>query len=211
MRVLRSQTKQDMAELTSGADLVMVVCGKDTYFIPVDKLTAKSQFFARALEVPMLEKEEKKVVINDIGGSIFKKVVKYILDGSFQFNVKTEAYEALEATDRLDMKEMKEEVCKHIEDNLDLENVKAVASLAERFSAKQLFKTAINFMVEHDVELEKEDLAGNPNLALAFVKGSMVEWRALKERLKEVTETLKEIKVLTGGNLRPLVRHVNDF
>ena len=200
-----------MAELTSGADLVMVVCGKDTYFIPVGKLTAKSQFFARALEVPMLEKEEKKVVINDIGGSIFKKVVKYILDGSFQFNVKTEAYEALEAADRLDMKEMKEEVCKHIEDNLDLENVKAVASLAERFSAKQLFKTALNFMVEHDVELEKEDLAGDPNLALAFVKGSMVEWRALKERLKEVTETLKEIKVLTGGNLRPLVRHVNDF
>ena len=192
-----------MAELTSGADLVMVVCGKDTYFIPVGKLTAMSQFFARALEVPMLEKEEKKVVINDIGGSIFKKVVKYILDGSFQFNVKTEAYEALEAADRLDMKEMKEEVCKHIEDNLDLENVKAVASLAERFSAKQLFKTAINFMVEHDVELEKEDLAGNPNLALAFVKGSMVEWRALKEQLKEVTETIKVIKVLSGVNLRP--------
>ena len=203
MRVLGSQTKQDMAELTSGADLVMVVCGKDTYFIPVGKLTAMSQFFARALEVPMLEKEEKKVVINDIGGSIFKKVVKYILDGSFQFNVKTEAYEALEAADRLDMKEMKEEVCKHIEDNLDLENVKAVASLAERFSAKQLFKTAINFMVEHDVELEKEDLAGNPNLALAFVKGSMVEWRALKEQLKEVTETIKVIKVLSGVNLRP--------
>jgi len=192
-----------MAELTSGADLVLVVCGKDTYFIPVDKLTAKSQFFARALEVSMLEKEERKVVVKDIECSIFEKVVKYILDGSFQFNVKTEAYEALEVADRLDMKELKEEVCKHIKDNLDLENVKAVASLAERFSAKQLFKTALNFMVEHDVELEKEDLAGDPNLALAFVKGSMVEWRALKEKLKEVTETLIEIKVLSGGNLRP--------
>ena len=120
----------------------MVVCGKDTYFIPVDKLTAKSQFFARALEVPMLEKEERKVVIKDIEDGIFDKVVKYILDGAFQFNVEREACKALKVADGLDMKELKEEVCKHIKDNLDLENVKAVASLAERFSAKQLFEAA---------------------------------------------------------------------
>ena len=44
------------------------------------------------------------------------------------------------------MKEIKEEVCKHIKDNLDPENVKAVASLAERFNAKQLFKAALKFI-----------------------------------------------------------------
>ena len=73
---------------------------------------------------------------------IFDKVVKYILDGAFQFNVEREACKALKVADGLDMKELKEEVCKHIKDNLDLENVKAVASLAERFSAKQLFEAA---------------------------------------------------------------------
>ena len=79
------------------------------------------------------------------------------------------------------MKEIKEEVCKHIKDNLDPENVKAVAALAERFNAKQLFKAAFDYMQEHEVELEKEDVVGNPSLAVAFMKESMVELRALKE------------------------------
>jgi len=186
------ETKQDMAELTSGADLVMAVCGKDTYLLPVDTLTANSQFFARALEVPMLEKEERKVVIKDIEGSIFEKVVKYILDGSFQFDVETEACEALEAADRLDMKELKEEVCKHIKDNLDPENVKAVASLAERFNAKQLFTAALKFIRDKEVELEKEDVERNPSLAVALVKECRKQLTTLKKRLCEKEEELDE-------------------
>ena len=40
-------------------DMVEVVCGNKCHLIPVDKLAAKSQFFARAFEVPMAEKRER--------------------------------------------------------------------------------------------------------------------------------------------------------
>jgi len=179
------ETKQDMAELTSGADLVMAVCGKDTYLLPVDKLTANSQFFARALEVPMLEKEERKVVIKDIEGSIFEKVVKYILDGSFQFDVETEACEALEAADRLDMKELKEEVCKHIKDKLTLR-------MSRLWHLWLLFTAALKFIQDKEVELEKEDVERNPSLAVALVKECRKQLTTLKKRLCEKEEELDE-------------------
>ena len=130
------------------SDLVQVVCGKDTYSIPANKLAAKSQFFARALEVPMMEKMERKVIIKEISSKIFERVVKYIKDGSFDFDVETEASESLEVSDRLDMEKLKEELCNNIKENLDPENAKAMATLAWRFNANQLFQSALEFMTK---------------------------------------------------------------
>ena len=148
-----SQTDEPMEEMAeqSGeteSEMVMVVCGEDSYFIPGNKLIDKSKFFARALEVAMVEKKERRVIIKDIDSGVFEKVVKFLMEESYQFDVKTEAFEALEAADRLDIEELKETVCDDIKDNLEIDNAKAVLSLAERFNAKQLFEAAFGFMQE---------------------------------------------------------------
>jgi len=174
-------TMRKTADLTSESDMVTVVCGDNTYFIPLNKLINDSQFFARALDVPMVEKKERKVVIKDIESGIFEKVIKFITEGKFKFNVETEAFEALEAADRLDMNKLKEEVCNCIIDNLDSENAKAVLSLAERFSAKKLFKAAFDFMQENYIKLEKDDVVENPYLALAFMEECRVKIKHLEE------------------------------
>jgi len=194
-------TMRKMADLTneSESDMVTVVCGENTYFIPLNKLIDNSQFFAKALDVPMVEKKERKVVIKDLEEVIFEKVIKYITEGKFKFNMETEAFEALEAADRLDMKKLKEEVCDRIKDNLDSENVKAVLSLAERFSTKQLFKAAFYFMQLRSIKLEKEDIVANPNLALAFMEECRVKLEALTEELtakeQELTAREQELDV----------------
>ena len=187
-------TVEKMADLTlvSESAMVTVVCGGNTYFVPANKLTGNSQFFARALEVPMVEKKERKVLIKDIEGSIFEKVMRFINEGTFQFDVKTEAFEALEAADRLDMEELKKEVCNGIKDNLDSENAIAVLSLAERFNAKQLFKVAFDFMQESEIRLEKEVVVENPNLALAFMEEYRVRLADMKEELAVREEQLIE-------------------
>ena len=128
-------------------DVVEVVCGDKSYLVPVHKLAAKSQFFARAFEVPMAEKMWRKVVLKDFDEKVFEKVVKYIVEDLFLFDMQTEAGEALEAADRLDVKELKDDVCRIIKDNLDLENAKAVLSLADKFNTKELFHAAIEYMV----------------------------------------------------------------
>ena len=187
------ETMENFVELTNEplADMVTVVCSDDTYSILASKLTDNSHFFARALEVPMVEKKERKVMIKDIEGGIFEKVIKFMTEGAFQFDVETEAFEALEAADRLDMEELKEEVCNRIKDNLDIENAKAVLSLAERFSAEQLFKAAFDFMQENDLKLEKEDVVENPNLALAFMEEYRVMVAYMKEELDEKDELVE--------------------
>ena len=95
----------------------------------------------------MMEKMERKVIIKEISSKIFERVVKYIKDGSFDFDVETEASESLKVSDRLDM-EKKEEFCNNIKENLDPENAKAVATLAWRFNANQLFQSALEFMTK---------------------------------------------------------------
>ena len=107
-------------------DKVEIVCGDKSYLLPVDKLAAKSQFFARAFEVPMAEKMWRKVVLKDFDEKVFEKVVKYIVEDLFLFDMQIEAEEALEAADRLDVKELRDDVCSIIKDNLDPENAKAV-------------------------------------------------------------------------------------
>ena len=76
-------------------EMVTVVCGEDTYFILGNKLIDQSQFFARALAVPMVEKKERKIIIKDIESGVFAKVVKFMTEGLYQFDVKLEASEAV--------------------------------------------------------------------------------------------------------------------
>jgi len=190
-------------------DMVEVVCGNKCHLIPVDKLAAKSQFFARAFEVPMAEKRERKVVLKDFDEKVFEKVVKYIVEDSFLFDMETEAGEALEAADKLDVKELKDDVCRIIEDNLDLENAKAVLFLADKFNTKELFHAAFEYMEANDIKLEKHEIVENPGLALAFMEecGAMI--KALKKdlsiqelRLEEKEELVEYYRSAAyGGNV----------
>ena len=173
-------------------DMVEVVCGNKSHLIPVGKLAARSQFFARAFEVPMVEKMERKVVLKDFDEKIFEKVVKYIVEDLFLFDIQTEAGEALEAADRLDVKELKDDVCSIIKENLDLENAKAVLFLADKFNTKELFHAAFEYMEGNDIKLEKHDIVENPGLALAFMEecGAMI--KALKKDLSWKNSQLEE-------------------
>ena len=180
------------------SDMVEVVCGNKCHLIPVDKLAAKSQFFARAFEVPMAEKRERKIVLKDFDEKVFEKVVRYIVEDSFLFDMQTEAGEALEAADRLDMKELMDDVCSIIKDNLDLENAKAVLSLADKFNTKELFHAAIEYMVANDIKLVKDEIVENPGLTLAFMEecGAMI--KALKKDLSFQASQLEEKEELVN-------------
>jgi len=200
-------------------DMVEVVCGDKSYLLPVDKLAAKSQFFARAFEVPMAEKMWRKVVLKDFDENVFEKVVKYIVEDSFLFNMQTEAGEALEAADRLDVKELKDDVCSIIKDNLDLENAKAVLFLADKFNTKELFHAAFEYMEDNEIRLEKHEIVENPDLTLAFMEkcGAMI--KALKKELSSQKLRLEETEELVeyyrsaayGGNSYASVDYDGSF
>ena len=181
-----------MQSVENVPDMVEVVCGDKSYLLPVDKLAAKSQFFARAFQVPMAEKMWRKVVLKDFDEKVFEKVVKYIVEDLFLFEMQTEPGEALEAADRLDVKELRDDVCRIIKDNLDLENAKAVLFLADKFNTKELFHAAFEYMEDNEIKLEKHEIVENPGLALAFMEecGAMI--KALKKDLSIQKVQLEE-------------------
>merc|ERR1719318_1059992 len=188
-------------------DKVEIVCGDKSYLIPVDKLAAKSQFFARAFEVPMAEKMWRKVVLKDM------------VEDSFLFDMQTEAGEALEAADRLDMKKLKDDVCIIIKDNLDLENAKAVLFLADKFNTKELFHAAFEHMEDNEIKLEKHEIVENPGLTLAFMEEGGAMIKALKKnlsiqklRLEETEELFEYYKSSAyGGNSYASVDYEDSF
>ena len=200
-------------------DMVEVVCGNKSHLIPVGKLAAKSQFFARAFEVPMAEKMERKVVVKDFDEKIFEKVVKYIVEDLFLFDMQTEPGEALEAADRLDVKELRDDVCSIIKDNLDPENAKAVLFLADKFNTKELFHAAFEYMEDNEIKFEEHEIVENPGLALAFMKEGGAMIKALKKdlsiqklRLEETEEYVEYYKSAAyGGNSFPFDYDEEDW
>ena len=146
--------------------------------------------------------------MKDFDEKVFEKVVKYIVEDSFFFDMQTEAGEALEAADRLDMKELKDDVCSIIKDNLDPENAKAVLFLADKFNTKELFHAAIEYMEDNEIKVEKHEIVENPGLALAFMEECRAMIKALKMELSIQKLQLEEYELLVeyyrsaayGGN-----------
>ena len=68
--------------------------------------------------------------------------------------------------------------------------------MAERFSAKQLFKAAFDFMQENEIKLGKEEVVENPNLVLAFMEEYGVKLAAMKEELALQERKLYEKELL---------------
>ena len=157
--------------------------------------------------------------MKDIDEKVFEKVVKYMVEDSFLFDMQTEAGEALEAADRLDMKKLKDDVCIIIKDNLDLENAKAVLFLADKFNTKELFHAAFEYMKDNEIKFEEHEIVENPGLALAFMKEGGAMIKALKKdlsiqklRLEETEEYVEYYKSAAyGGNSFPFDYDEEDW
>ena len=157
--------------------------------------------------------------MKDFDERVFEKVVKYIVEDLFLFDMQTEAGEALEAADRLDVKELMDDVCSIIKDNLDLENAKAVLFLADKFNTKELFHAAFEYMEANDIKLEKHEIVENPGLALAFMEECRAMIKALKKdlsiqelRLEEKEELVEYYRSAAyGGNCYASVDYEDSF
>ena len=68
--------EEDSEEKPEDCADVMVVCGEDTYHLHSRRLVHMSNFFKTALDIPMKEKEEKKIEVKEVDPAIFHCVVQ---------------------------------------------------------------------------------------------------------------------------------------
>ena len=62
------------------------MCGEDTHRVHSKILADTSNFFKTALDIPMVEKEEKKIGAKEIDPKTFKKVIQYMNNGTLEFD-----------------------------------------------------------------------------------------------------------------------------
>ena len=149
---------------------VTVVCGEDTYHLHADLLAAKSRFFATALDIAMVEKQEGKVVVKGVKPETFKKVVGYMYEEKLEEGEEgMDLGEMLEAADWFDMEELKEDIFNKVKGNLNTANVLAIGNLADTFNAERLVQACVRFLVEEAIVLTREEVVASPGLAVALL------------------------------------------
>ena len=146
---------------------VTVVCGEDIYHLHADLLAAKSRFFATALDIAMVEKQEGKVVVKGVKPETFKKVVGYMYEEKLEEGM--DLGEMLEAADWYDMEELKEDIFNKVKSNLNTANVLAIGNLADTFNAERLVQACVRFLLEEAIVLTREEVVASPGLAVALL------------------------------------------
>ena len=172
---------------------VTVVCGEDTYHLHSDLLAAKSRFFATSLDIAMVEKQERKVVVKGVKPETFKKVVGYMYEEKLEEGM--DLGEMLEAADWFDMEELKEDIFNKVKGNLNTANVLAIGNLADTFNAERLVQACVRFLVEEAIVLTREEVVASPGLAVALLaeerKERVEERAAMEDTIAALEQELK--------------------
>jgi len=179
---------------------VTVVCGEDTYHLHADLLAAKSRFFATALDIAMVEKREGKVVVKEVKPETFKKVVGYMYEEKLEDEEEgMDLGELLEAADRFDMEELKEDIFDKVKGDINTTNVLTIGNLADTFNARRLLQACVQFLVEQATVFTREEVARSPGLVVAL----------LAEERKE-REVVVEERAIMGVRIVNLEQELQD-
>ena len=177
---------------------VTVVCGEDIYHLHADLLAAKSRFFATALDITMVEKQEGKVVVKEVKPEIFKKVVGFMYEEKLTDEEGVDLGEMLEAADRFDMEELKEVIFDKVKGDINTANVLTIGNIADTFNAERLVQACVRFLMEEAIVLTREEVAASPGLVVALLakermeREVVVEERAtMEDRIADLEQELK--------------------
>ena len=150
--------EKDFKEKEEACGDVIVVCGEDIHHLHSSTLAQKSNFFKTALDIPMKEKEEKKIEVKEVDPAIFHCVISYMYDGRLEFDKETQIENILDAAERFDMEELKDEIGNQLKEDIDEDNVLDMAGLAQLYNANMLLRECIEYVINENVTIKIEDV-----------------------------------------------------
>jgi len=175
--------EEDFKEKQKDCGDVIVVCGEETHQLHSWRLAHKSKFFKTALDIPMKEKQEKKIEVKEVDPVIFHCVVHYIYHGTLAFDKEIQLENILDAADRFDMEELKDEIGNQMKEDIDKDNVLDMAALAELYNANKFLRDCIDYVIKHNVAVKIEDFRKYPNVVIGILDEQ-------KNRLKDAEDNL---------------------
>ena len=160
------------------------MCGDDTDNLHSKRLAHLSGFFKTALE--------KKIEVKDVDPIIIHLLVKFVYDGRLEFDKETHLENILEAAERFDMEEMKDEIGKQMVEAINKENVMDMAGLAQLYNANMLLRECIEYVIKENVTIKIEDVKKHPNVFTGIIDKLKKDHDVMKNKLKEAEDNLEE-------------------
>ena len=174
---------------------VTVVCGEETHHLHSRRLAHKSNFFKTALDIPMKEKEEKKIVVKEVDPTIFDCVIKYIYHGRLEFDKETQLENILHAAYRFDMEQLKDEIGNQMKEDIGKENVLDMAGLADLYNANMLLGECVKYVLKENITIKVEDVMKYPNVVIGIIDEQKNCLDIMKDKLKEVEDDIEGIEL----------------
>ena len=167
---LQSAMVRLLAE-TGSAD-VTLVCEDKEWHLHSAVLEMRSPFFKAAMANNMKENNENRIVIKKLDPKTVEDVVNYmhgipIAGGSVPA--------LLEAAERFQMMDMKEEVGKVAVKSISKDNVLELGYLAELYNVEQLLESCRIFIVVESVKLSNEEAEKMPRLSARVLEATRKE------------------------------------
>ena len=184
--------EDDFNEKEEACGDVIVVCGEDIHHLHSWRLVQKSNFFKTALDIPMKEKQEKKIEVKEVDPDIFQIVINYMYHGRLEFDKETQLENILDAADHFDMEELKDEIGNQLKEDIDKDNVLDMAALAELYHANMLLCKCIEYVIEENVTIKIEDVKKYPNVFIGIMDKQKKDLDVMKEKLKEAEDDLEK-------------------
>ncbi|ESO87118.1 hypothetical protein LOTGIDRAFT_229277 [Lottia gigantea] len=146
-------------------------------------VSARCDWFRRALLSGMRESIDKKIVVHDTNPELFELFLKYIYTGELDSQDITaeQLADMLTLCDRYEMDSLKL-LCEHcLKHHIDEDNVLCLFSLADQLHAKNLREYTINYIVEHPNISNNEEFCELPDHLQAEI-GDFITWNGLETR-----------------------------
>jgi len=158
-----------------------LVCGEKEWKVSSVLLSRRSPFFKAAISNNLEEKLEMKFEINDLDPEAMQEVLNYM------HSVKIKAEEALfpsllEASERFQMEDMKEDVVEIGRKYITEENAVEIGKLAELYDIDSLLEKCIEFIAENGIKIEEDNVAPKLTVGVLRLREDELKWMKISRR-----------------------------
>ncbi|XP_055954606.1 uncharacterized protein LOC126812091 [Patella vulgata] len=146
-------------------------------------VSARCDWFRRALLSGMRESINKKIVVHDTNPELFQLFLMYIYSGTLDTHDTTaeQLADMLTLCDRYEMDSLKV-ICEHLlKPHIDIDNALCLFSLSDQLHAKYLREYTLNYIVEHPEIANNEEFCELPD-HLQIEIGDYITWHGLDGR-----------------------------
>jgi len=136
---------------------VTLTCGEKVFYCHKGILSARSPVFKAMFQYNMKENESGTVDIEDVQDEVFSELLQYIYTGTISLNIEKYCEELFAVADKYQVDQLKGSCENELISKIDAENCIEMLLLGDRYKARNLKKSAVDFFNKNKEKVDSFD------------------------------------------------------